>query len=291
MNRGKRLAGALPPMHIWKGANGVRIAGDLWGPSDRPLVVLTHGGGQTRHAWKNTGVILAQAGYHVIALDARGHGDSGWAEDGDYSQNIMVEDLRCVLSEIGQPHPVLVGASMGGLTSLIAVGESQIDARALVLVDIAPKLERAGTQRVLDFMDLRPEGFDSLEEVADAINQYQPHRKRSKSLEGLAKSLRIDDRGKYRWHWDPQFRRRIVDPDEMELRLETCARNISVPTLLVRGDLSDVLSESGVRAFKELCPSAEYMNVRDTAHMIVGDRNDAFGTMAIEFLSRVVPPQ
>jgi len=250
-----------------------------------------HGGGQTRHAWKNTGVILARAGYQVIALDARGHGDSGWAEDGDYTFDIMVEDLRCVLSEIGQPHPILVGASMGGLTSLIAVGESQIDARALVLVDIAPRLERAGTQRVLDFMDLRPAGFDSLEEVADAIDQYQPHRKRSKSLEGLAKNLRIDDRGKYRWHWDPQFRRGILDPNEMEQRLETCARSISVPTLLVRGDHSDVLSEEGVRAFKELCPSAEYMNVRDAAHMIAGDQNDAFGTVAIEFLSRAVPPR
>ncbi len=142
------------------------IAGDTWGNPNGPLVVLQHGGGQTRHAWKGAGETLGQAGYHVVAFDARGHGDSDWAPPGQYGQDYMVEDLLRVVEALGDERPTLVGASMGGGISLIAVGESHLDAAALVLVDMAPHIELEGSRRIQAFMDQKPEGFDSLEEVA-----------------------------------------------------------------------------------------------------------------------------
>lgn len=289
MSAGRRLPGTPDPMVFWKGANGVRIAADYWGNPNGPLVILQHGGGQTRHAWKRAGESLGAAGYHAVAFDARGHGDSDWAPDGQYGQDVMVEDLQCVIGALGNKRPVLVGASMGGGISLVAVGEDRVDATALVLVDIAPRIEKQGVDRITAFMSQRPEGFDSLEEIADAISSYQPHRKRPKDIQGLAKNVRLAANGKYRWHWDPQLHPGRYDFDQRQQRLEACARRLTLPTLLVRGGLSDLLTEEGVRDFRRLCPYSEYVNVADAAHMIAGDRNDAFAAAVIEFLRRTVP--
>ena len=289
MTAGTRLPGTPDPMHVWRGAGGVGIAGDSWGNPDGPLVLLQHGGGQTRHAWKGAGVTLGAAGYHAVAFDARGHGDSDWAADGVYGQDAMVEDLGCVVAALGGRRPVLVGASMGGGTSLVAAGEDHVDATALVIVDIAPRVEIDGVDKIQAFMSLKPEGFASLEEVAAAIAAYQPHRVRPTSLAGLAKNVRLGSDGRYHWHWDPRFRAGTRDLDKREQRLEACARSLRLPTLLVRGGLSDVLSEAGAQNFLQLCPHSEYVNVANAAHMVAGDRNDIFADAVIGFLSRVVP--
>lgn len=289
MSAGQRLPNTPDPMHRWQGSSGITIAGDSWGNPQGPLVLLQHGGGQTRHAWKNTGEALGRAGYHAIAFDARGHGDSDWASDGAYGQDVMVEDLCCLIKQFGDKRPVLVGASMGGGTSLVAIGEDHVDATALVMVDIAPKIERQGVENISSFMRNKPDGYDSLEEVAQAIGNYQPHRKPPKDLKGLAKNLRLADNGKYRWHWDPAFMSVPRDIDKRTSRLETCAAALKLPTQLVRGGLSDILSEEGAQHFLLLCPHAEYVNITDAGHMVAGDRNDVFASAVIEFLTRTVP--
>jgi non-heme chloroperoxidase len=275
-------------MHWWSGA-GVRLAGDSWGPREGTPVLLQHGGGQTRHAWKGVGEILGASGYRAVAFDARGHGESDWAADGRYSVDAMVEDLERVVAALGGRPPVLVGASMGGGTSLAAIGEGRIAAAALVLVDMAPRIEMAGVERIQAFMAQKPEGFDSLEEVAEAISAYQPQRRRPDSTAGLAKNVRLAPDGKYRWHWDPRFRPKPDEVRKRQQRFEDCARKLALPTLLVRGGLSDVLSEEGARSFLEICPSSEYVNVGDAGHMVAGDRNDVFGGAVVEFLERRVP--
>jgi len=283
-------------MHFWQGYGGLRIAGDSWGDPDGPLVLLQHGGGQTRHAWKGTGESLGAAGYCVVAFDARGHGDSDWSPDGVYERDVMVEDLKCIVAALGNRRPVLVGASMGGRTSLVAVGEDHVDATALVLVDIATQMEIEGANNINAFMRQKPEGFTTLDEVAEAIGKYQPHRKRPRNLDGLAKNVRLGTDGKFKWHWDPSFmavRFEVVEEqqafEQHQKRLEACAVKLQLPTLLTRGGLSDLLSEEGAQAFLKLCPHSEYVNVADAAHMVAGDRNDVFGNAVIEFLRRVVP--
>ena len=294
MSAGQRLPGAPEPMHTWEGA-GVVIAGDSWGRPGDPLVILQHGGGQTRHAWRGAGEVLGAAGYHAVAIDARGHGDSDWAADGNYERDIMIEDLARVVDQLDGGPPILVGASMGGNTSLAALGEDRVKGRALVLVDIAPRTRSSGTKKIGEFMEQKPNGFDTLDEVADAIANYQPHRTRPRNLDGLAKNVRLGADGKYHWHWDPQYRRRRgLTKDEIRTRtrrLEACARALTIPTLLIRGGLSDVLDEAGAQAFLDLVPQAEYVNVTDAAHMVAGDRNDIFGTAVIDFLTRQAPPR
>jgi len=289
MSAGTRLPGTPMPMHYWPGAAGVRIAGDAWGNPDGPLVILQHGGGQTRHAWKGAGETLGAAGYYAVAIDARGHGDSDWAPDGQYGQDIMVEDLVCVVAALGKRRPVLVGASMGGGTSLVAIGEDRVDATALVLVDVGPRIEADGVGRIQAFMSQKPEGFASLEEVAAAIASYQPHRTRPRNLDGLAKNVRLGPDGRYHWHWDPRYRAGRQVLERRQERMEACSRRLSLPTLLVRGGLSDLLSEEGAKYFLELCPHSEFVNVTGAAHMVAGDRNDIFASAVIEFLKRQVP--
>ncbi len=286
---GKRLPGTPEPSYEWPGADGVTIRGDAWGPEDGPIVLLQHGGGQTRHAWKGAGETLGGAGYRAIAFDARGHGDSDWSPDGVYGNDENVRDLLEVVKALGGSPPILVGASMGGGTSLVAIGDGHLQAAALVLVDMAPRIEPEGSRKIREFMDQKPEGFETLEEVAEAIANYQPHRKRPRNLDGLVKNVRLGDDGKYHWHWDPRRRNRTWDMEEYRSRLSGCAENINVPTLLVRGGLSDVLSEEGAQSFLAQCPHAEYVKVSDAAHMVAGDRNDIFAGAVIEFLFRVAP--
>ena len=278
-----------------EGANGIRLAGDVGGPDDGPTVVLLHGGGQTRHSWAGTWRTLVDAGWRTWSLDLRGHGDSAWAEDGDYSLDGFVGDVLSVTKALPRP-PILVGASLGGLASLVAVAETPVQedtARALVLVDVANKVEVEGRQRIGAFMIGNIDGFASVEEAADAIAAYNPHRPRPKDLSGLAKNLRQRDDGRWVWHWDPAFvtgkfgsadetRSSVVDPN----RLDKSADALRIPTLLVRGRQSDLLSEDGARDFLDRVPQAEFADVAGAGHMVAGDRNEIFNRAILDFLDR-----
>ncbi|MBW2457097.1 MAG: alpha/beta hydrolase [Deltaproteobacteria bacterium] len=273
------------------GAHGIDLAADSWGAPAAQPVVLLHGGGQTRHAWGGTAGALARLGYHAIAVDARGHGESAWDGACRYDLQSFVEDLAQLVPTLTRP-PVLVGASLGGSTALLAVGELGVAAEALVLVDIAPQIEPAGVRRILAFMSAHPEGFVDLPEAADAVAAYLPHRKRPKDLGGLRKNLRLRDDGRLHWHWDPAFLNivRERDPVEHLRRKERAAQRLRVPTLLVRGGLSDLVTEEGARQFLALVPHARYVDVSGAAHMVAGDRNDRFTAAVVEFLTEVTPP-
>jgi pimeloyl-ACP methyl ester carboxylesterase len=222
-------------------------------------------------------------------VDLRGHGESEWASDGDYAFETFAADVAAIARTFPEP-PVLVGASLGGIASLLAVGEGAARARALVLVDIAPRFELAGAERIIGFMTARPDGFASVEEAADAVSEYLPHRERPRDLSGLEKNLRRDADGRLRWHWDPRFmardRPRLADAGFPE-RMDAAARALSVPTLLVHGRLSDLLSEAGARHFLELAPHAHYADVSDAGHMVAGDRNDRFTGAVRAFLRSI----
>lgn len=273
----------------FEGRDGVPLAADAYGDPSDPPALLLHGGGQTRFAWGNTAQQLAAAGWYAISMDQRGHGESGWASNKDYSVDAFVDDVRAVAEQLTAP-PVLVGASLGGIAALIAEGESHPAlAAALVLVDIAPKIEASGAMRIIQFMQGKPEGFASVEEAADAVAAYLPHRRRPADLSGLEKNLRRMDDGRYRWHWDPAFLEpgHGPRPGENTDRLRMAARRLSVPTLLVRGRLSDLLSEEGARDFLALVPHARFADVSDAGHMVAGDRNDRFTAAVIEFLAEL----
>ena len=267
---------------------GVTIVGDRYeSRAPRGVALLLHGGGQTRHSWSGSARVLARAGWTTLALDARGHGDSSWALDGDYTAGALVDDLERVVRTLHEP-PVLIGASMGGLSALLAEGERAPLARSLVLVDVVPRVELAGVQRIMQFMTGHLDGFATLEEVADAVHAYNPRRSRPTQLDGLKKNVRKRADGRWYWHWDPALVANRMDETTRAVateRLLSAAARIVVPTLVVRGSKSDVVSEAGVRELLQLLPDGRYVDVAGAGHMVAGDENDAFTSAIVDHLA------
>jgi pimeloyl-ACP methyl ester carboxylesterase len=251
-------------------------------------VLLLHGGGQTRFAWGGTQRELAGRGYRAIAVDLRGHGESDWAPDRDYSPGRIAGDLLRLIEWTGG-RPAVVGASLGGLAALLAAGESETAiCSALVLVDVTPRVHLPGAQRVMAFMRSHPDGFEDLEQAADAVASYLPHRPRPPETSGLARNLRPAVDGRLRWHWDPA----LVDHDPQDIldtdRLLAAAVRVTVPVLLVRGALSDVVTVDTAAEFRAAIPHAEFVTVSRAGHMVAGDQNDVFTSVVADFLDRAV---
>ncbi|MDO6459509.1 alpha/beta hydrolase [Granulosicoccaceae sp. 1_MG-2023] len=277
------------------------LRGEIYrGDTGKPPVLLAHGGGQTRHSWKGTAAQLAAAGYTAVIIDQRGHGDSDWQPDGFYDFAHFAADLREVASQLFAQfarRPVIVGASLGGIAALLAEGEDHGHDHfsAIVLVDITTRLRREGVEKILGFMGEKAnEGFASLEEAADAIAAYLPHRPRPQSLDGLAKNLRRGADGRYRWHWDPAFIRRAgpdADFQAHNSRMDAAARQVAAPLLLVRGRESELVSEADAAHLLSLIPGAQYVDVSGAGHMIAGDRNDVFTDAVMDFLRKLPAPR
>lgn len=271
--------------------DGVSLEAELAGDHRAPLVVLMHGGGQTRHSWLHALQTLATTGYRAVAYDTRGHGDSGWSPDGHYSFVQRADDLGAILDDLGSPRVALVGASMGGMTAMQAIGHG-LPVAALVVVDIVLRPSLAGVQRVRDFMSRHLNGFATLEEAVEAVAAYNPKRPRPKDSSGLMRNLRLRADGRLYWHWDP----RIV-PDDLGGDYESYERIAQVfrpgpelPVMLVRGGESDVVTERDAEEFQALVPHVEIHNVAHAGHMLVGDSNRAFNQAILGFLQRHMPP-
>ena len=282
---------STPQTVDFSGIDGITLTADEWNrgsdsAADRPTILMLHGGGQNRFSWKNTGQILADEGFHVVAVDTRGHGDSDRAPGADYAIETLTSDVLHVLDAIGRP-VVLIGASMGGLTGLLVAdqaGPQQVT--KLVLVDVVPRFEKSGSARIREFMFNHVHGFDSLDEAAEAVAAYLPHRTKPRSPDGLKKNLRHRD-GRWYWHWDPAFLTKPEDDPQIRVeKLEQAAIDLKIPILLIRGKLSDVVSTEGVKEFLEKVPSAEFVELSDAGHTAAGDDNDAFSEVVVQFVSR-----
>jgi non-heme chloroperoxidase len=279
---------AEPQLFHYQG-RGVRLAGERWdGDEEGAIVVLLHGGGQTRHSWKRTAARLSARGRTAVVLDLRGHGDSDWHPEQDYTHDGFLGDLLDYVATLDRP-PVLVGASLGGIIALLATGEHPGVAHALVLVDVVVRIEPEGVARVHEFLNANPDGFASLDEVADAVAAYNPHRPRPPTADGLRKNVRQRADGRWYWHWDPAFvgkdgvSPRRFNPE----RLRAAAEHVDVPTLIVRGGQSDVVSEAGIADMLRLIPKAETVDVQAAGHMVAGDDNDVFAVRLDEFLDEI----
>lgn len=268
--------------------DGLALSCDLHGMAGNPSLVFTHGFGQTRQAWSASADHLAAQGFLCLCADARGHGASDWHPAGAYDIDQFVADLG-LLANFAGPSAVLVGASFGGLVGLLAQARNPDLFRALVLVDITPRWEAAGVERILAFMRAHPEGFGSLDEAAASIAAYLPHRRGTKSPERLQSLLVQRGDGRYRWHWDPALLERIAENGERhQAELIRAARLVRVPVLLLSGSDSDVVSQATITEFLDLVPQARHVVVPRATHMVVGDRNDLFTDAVLSFV-RALP--
>ena len=275
-----------------EGSQGLKLAADVFGPEGGPPALLLHGMGQTRQSWGQAGARLGAQGWRAYAIDLRGHGDSDWPAAYAYDNDDLAADVLALCRQLGTP--LLVGASMGGVCALAAQGTSEQQLfKGMVLVDIAPDVDMEGGRRIVNFMSAKPEGYADLDEAAEAIGAYRGGG-RKPSTAGLTRVLKQRDNGRWYWHWDP----RILEPrlgwlndadaaaeygQMMRTTMVGGAERLTVPTLLVRGGSSDVVSVAAAQALKEIVPQARYVDVADASHMVAGDRNDVFVDAILEF--------
>src|SRR3954451_5189811 len=284
---------------MFKGAAGNRLVADVYGDAGQPVLLL-HGGGQTRHAWRRTAEHLGRSGAIAFALDQRGHGDSEWVAGGHYAFADFAADAAAVaatLTKRSGQRPIAIGASLGGIASLLAEGEADKAGTgpvfaAVVLVDITPRVNREGVAKIQGFMRERAgEGFATITEAADSVAAYLPHRPRPRSHEGLKKNLRLHPDGRWRWHWDPRLlegeRSFAQDHDLLEGAMIEAAKAITIPALLVRGGSSELVQEAHAREFLRLVPHADYIDVAEARHMVAGDSNDSFSHAVLDFVGRL----
>ncbi len=282
------------------GAAGNRLVADVYGVAGPPVLLL-HGGGQTRHAWRGAALTIARSGRRAVALDQRGHGDSAWLDNGGYRHIDFADDVRAVALELARRYgarPVVVTASYSGLTALLAerahwaeTGEHLLS--GFFIIDMALRTDPEGAGKVGAFMLAHAaEGFASVEDAADAVAAFL-ERPRPKNTDGLRKNLRQRPDGRWRWHWDPRFMEGAhninSDRDAIDADLKAAARDTALPILLVRGASSEVVREEHAQEFLEIAPRARYISVAGAHHMVVGDSNDAFTQTLLGFLDEVAP--
>ena len=276
------------------GAGGLSLAATAFATASSlqaPCPLLyAHGFGQTRAAWLRSGKTLADAGYAGLSYDARGHGGSARnAADLPYAGEQFADDLIIVAGELPQP-PVLIGASMGGLFGMIAEARWPGLFRAMVLVDITPRWETAGMQRILGFMTAFPDGFDSLAHAAEIIAAYLPHRAGRKPAHELREVLREGGDGRWRWHWDARLIDDLVrDSARHQDDIADAARSLGCPVLLISGGRSDLVSASTVEEFQALVPHAQHVHLSQATHMLAGDDNDGFTSTVLAYLADLPP--
>jgi pimeloyl-ACP methyl ester carboxylesterase len=253
-----------------------------------PCVLFAHGFGQTRGAWTAAADTLATAGCRCVSFDSRGHGQSDRLRGGAYHLEQFADDLLR-LARVQPVAPILVGASMGGLLGLLLAGEVRpAPFAALVLVDITPRWEPAGVERILAFMQACPDGFADYAEAATRIATYLPQRHGRKSEAQLRTLLREGEDGRLRWHWDPALLGAVAHEGERyQDRLQAAARRIDVPVLLLSGARSDVVSQATIDEFLGLVPHARHVSIAGATHMLAGDANDAFTAEVARFVARI----
>ena len=276
-------------IHTLPTADGLTLAADLVpGDARQPPVLLAHGFGQTRQSWSGTQRRLSEAGHASLAFDMRGHGAS-MRNPGElpYASAQFVADVhRAADALVGTP--ILVGASMGGLTGLLAQAQQPRFA-ALVLVDVTPQWENAGAERIQRFMGAHPDGFADFDAAADAIAAYLPHRRERKRPEQLRHLLHRRD-GRLHWHWDPRLLSEFMLTGEaLQGEVARAAECIDIPVLLISGGRSDLVSDRTVDAFLALVPHARHERLPEATHMVAGDDNDAFADVLLRHLGAQFP--
>lgn len=269
-------------------AEGLQLSADIAGDPWRHRLIFLHGGGQSRFSWRKALRIFTDDGYSVISYDLRGHGESGWSPSGDYSLEAHMRDLVCVVRSC-PPRPIIIGASLGGRVALAAAAELGPDAIAgLILVDLTPKLDPRGLSRVLGFLGASKLGFESISAAIDTLDLYAESQY-AKVSEDFDHTLSLAEDGRYYWKWDPAAALDAsLDPLEIEAKLRIAARRAKVPTLLIRGTESDLVTAECVADFLEAMPWAEVIEIAGQGHLMKGANRELFCAAALDFIRRTV---
>ena len=257
-----------------------------WGDVANPTILMLHGNSQQAHSWDFVSLALSDR-YHALVLDQRGHGDSDWAPDGDYSAEAQQKDIDGFVQALGLDEFTLIGHSMGGRNAYVWASRHPKILQALVIVDTGPQTQRTGQDRITRFREL-PDELDTFEEFVHRVQEYTG-RSQEQVLGALKYSIRQRSDGKWTWKYDKAMRTRgLRSPGWTADQLWECVARIDCPALVLRGDRSDLFSEETMQRMQEVIPDCATATISGAGHLVQGDNPADFVTEVQAFLSRVL---
>ncbi len=262
--------------------NGLRFHYLDWGNAAAQPLVALHGFTSHAHSWDAFAEAMRDR-YHILALDQRGHGETEWTTD--YRAERRVEDLRAFVTELGIERPVLVGLSMGGRCVYQYTARYPSDVSRLVIVDIAPDVAPVGSQRINDGLR-QQDVFDEPEEAFQLARKQNPRPPDEHLRHRVTHNLMQRADGKWTYRYDEALRRgarSIATPEEIEHDWQSL-KNITCPTLLVRGDASDILSTEMAQRMVESIPNCQLVTVSNSGHAVPLDNPTGFLSAVEPFL-------
>ena len=249
-------------------------------------MLLLHGFAQTCHSWDFVALGFSD-NYRVIVLDQRGHGDSDWASDGDYSPETQQKDISGVVNELGLENFVLMGLSMGGRNSFTYAANNSGKVKALVVVDAAPQNMQQGTQNIRSFVQQDDE-LDSVDAFVERVLQYNPRRDPQQVRGSIMHNIKELPSGKWTWKYDKALRspgRRMGSDPETEKRLWGYLETLQCPTLLVRGGGSDIVAMDTADRMHQAIPNSRLATIDGAGHLVMGDSPSGFQSAVTDFLA------
>ena len=283
---GVKFTNENAPQDKFVNANGMRFHYLEWGNPDNPPILLLHGFAQTCHSWDFVALGFSD-NYRVIVLDQRGHGDSDWASDGDYSPETQQKDISGVVNELGLDNFVLMGLSMGGRNSFTYAANNAGKVKALVVVDAAPQNMQQGTQNIRSFVQQDDE-LDSVDAFVERVLQYNPRRDPQQVRGSILHNLKELPNGNWTWKYDRALRspgRRMGSDAETEKRLWGYIESLQCPTLLVRGGASDIVAMDTADRMNQAITNSRIATIEGAGHLVMGDSPSGFQSAVTEFLA------
>lgn len=264
-------------------ARGLRFHYVERGLVSAPPLLCLHGITQTAHSWDEVAAELSSA-YRVLCLDQRGHGDSDWAADGDYSRQTQAADVDAISDALELSSFTLAGMSMGGVNAITFTARHPEKVRALVIVDVSPEIQVKGVENIRHFIQASDE-LDSFEAFVERAHQFNPRRSLDNIRSRLSHNLKQLPNGKWTWKYDKALR----SPDRgfqatALLNLWDDVRAIRCPTLIIKGGESDILSAESAEKMQAAIPGSRVAVVTGAGHSVMGDNPAAFVTAVREFL-------
>ena len=255
-----------------------------WGEADAPTIVLLHGSHQSCHSWDLVSLHLAQK-YRVLALDQRGHGDTEWARDWDYSNNTMALDAEAFIEAMDLKKPIVMAHSMGGRNSLLLARNAPDIMQALVIVDVGPEVSERGRKVISSFVRENQE-FDDLEHFIENVRKYDPYRSREHIERTVKYNMiqRVD--GKFVSKCDSNPRRagaqaQMAEKDNVTLEE---ARSFDFPVLILRGETSNILEPDAATRFRDALPQGQLIEVPNCGHNVHSQNTLGFLDAVAPFL-------
>ncbi|MDP6550173.1 MAG: alpha/beta hydrolase [Dehalococcoidia bacterium] len=265
-------------------ANGLNLHYLDWGAAGKPTLLLLHGLRGHARSWDDVSTALCQD-FHVLALDQRGRGESGWAPDGDYSTDAFVSDLTGFCDALALDSFILVGHSMGGRNGMAFTSRYPERVTKLIVVDIGPVIDPRGAKRITQEITELPEEFDSFEDVVEYMSQQNRFASDAVLLRRLQYSTMELLNGKIGWRFDRAVReQRRNGTSAPSIDLWPALPKITCPTLVVRGGETDLLGADVARQMVETIPDARLVEVPLAGHMVFEDNPGGFLAAVGSFL-------